>query len=131
MGLWRWVGEQAGFVRPDPDSRDTPSARRSVGCKDLNMARKHVLVVGAGPAGLAAGVTLLEEGTDVDVTLLNLDHTVGGKAKSWIDVSGASGTCFCPIGTCSITWCEMAGPPASGTPSRRTTGSLGAGGSDR
>jgi len=48
------------------------------------MTRKRVLVVGAGPAGLAAAATLLEEG-EVDVTVLNLDHVVGGKAKSWID----------------------------------------------
>ena len=49
--------------------------------------RKKVLIFGAGPAGLSAGIHLLEKGgrEHLDVTIINLDHMLGGKAKSWQD----------------------------------------------
>jgi hypothetical protein len=44
-----------------------------------------VLVVGAGPAGLAAAERILDEGNGaVQVTLLTLGHHLGGKACSWV-----------------------------------------------
>ncbi len=47
---------------------------------------KPVLVVGAGPAGLAAAEALATAG--VPVTLLTLGHVLGGKASSWVDAEG-------------------------------------------
>lgn len=45
---------------------------------------RHVMVVGGGPAGLAAAEALLDEGGGgVDVTLTTLGHILGGKACSW------------------------------------------------
>lgn len=51
----------------------------------MGTKRKKVLIFGAGPAGLAAGIHLLENGgrENLDVTIVNLDHLLGGKAKSW------------------------------------------------
>ena len=44
----------------------------------------RVLVVGAGPAGLAAAETLLDRGEgSVQVELHTLGHVLGGKASSW------------------------------------------------
>ncbi len=53
-------------------------------------ARTRVLVVGAGPAGLAAASRLLERGgrDRFRVRLATLGHHVGGKASSWRDAEG-------------------------------------------
>jgi uncharacterized protein with NAD-binding domain and iron-sulfur cluster len=49
----------------------------------------RVLVVGAGPAGLATGVRLLEVGQGaVDVKLVHMGHHLGGKAASYDDAQG-------------------------------------------
>ena len=55
--------------------------------KIMQNKRKKILIFGAGPAGLSAGVHLLEKGgkENLDVTIVNLDHLLGGKAKSWQD----------------------------------------------
>lgn len=51
--------------------------------------KKHVIVVGAGPAGLAAGTRLLEKGQGrLDVTLIHMGHHLGGKAASYEDGQG-------------------------------------------
>ncbi len=48
-----------------------------------------VLVVGAGPAGLAAAEALLDQGAGkVEVELVTLGHHLGGKAASWRDEKG-------------------------------------------
>lgn len=53
------------------------------------MKRRRVLVIGAGPAGLSAGVHLLEEaGREVEVELVSMGHHFGGKAASWRDAKG-------------------------------------------
>jgi uncharacterized protein with NAD-binding domain and iron-sulfur cluster len=53
------------------------------------VSRKRALVVGAGPAGLAAGVRLLEGSKGaVDVKLVHMGHHVGGKAASYTDAGG-------------------------------------------
>ena len=53
------------------------------------MTRKRILVVGAGPAGLAAGIRLLEAGRGrVDVRLVHMGHHVGGKAALYTDAQG-------------------------------------------
>ena len=44
------------------------------------------VVVGGGPAGLAAAEALADEG--VDVTLATLGHNLGGKACSWTREDG-------------------------------------------
>ena len=55
----------------------------------MSDARTRVLVVGAGPAGLAAAARLLEEAGDhVRVRLATLGHHLGGKASSWRDSEG-------------------------------------------
>jgi phytoene dehydrogenase-like protein len=47
------------------------------------------MVVGAGPAGLAAAEALLTEGDgEVEVTLFEMGHHLGGKACSWNDDAG-------------------------------------------
>lgn len=43
----------------------------------------HVIVIGSGPAGLAAAERLASEG--ITVTLATLGHHLGGKASSWRD----------------------------------------------
>ncbi len=51
--------------------------------------RPTVLVVGTGPAGLAAAARLLEVGGDrYRVRIAGLGHHVGGKADSWRDGAG-------------------------------------------
>jgi len=49
--------------------------------------RARVLVVGAGPAGLAAASRLVEEGR-CSVRLVTAGHHFGGKASSWRDGEG-------------------------------------------
>lgn len=47
------------------------------------------MVVGAGPAGLSAGIHLLEQARGaVDVELVSMGHLFGGKAASWRDHEG-------------------------------------------
>lgn len=51
--------------------------------------KKRVLVIGGGPAGLAAGVDLLERaGDQVNVELINMGHHLGGKANSYRSPEG-------------------------------------------
>jgi protoporphyrinogen oxidase len=51
--------------------------------------KKRVLVIGGGPAGLAAGCDLLERAGDhLSVELINMGHHLGGKANSYRDPEG-------------------------------------------
>jgi hypothetical protein len=51
--------------------------------------RPRVLVIGAGPAGLSAGVHLLEAaGRELDVEIISMGHNLGGKNSSWRDAQG-------------------------------------------
>ncbi len=53
------------------------------------MESKKVIVVGTGPAGLAAAETLLDKaGGAVDVQVMTLGHHLGGKASSWRNADG-------------------------------------------
>jgi len=53
------------------------------------VTKRRVLVLGAGPAGLAAGVRLLERArASVDVTIAHQGHHLGGKAASYTDARG-------------------------------------------
>jgi uncharacterized protein with NAD-binding domain and iron-sulfur cluster len=47
-----------------------------------------VVIVGGGLAGLAAGIRLLEQRPDTEVTLYTLGHHLGGKATSYKDDAG-------------------------------------------
>jgi isorenieratene synthase len=52
---------------------------------------KRILVIGAGPAGLSAGVHLKEDaGARVEVEIISMGHHLGGKAASWRDPAGYS-----------------------------------------
>jgi len=48
----------------------------------------RVVIVGAGLAGLSAGIKLLEERPEAKVTLYTLGHHLGGKATSYKDDDG-------------------------------------------
>src|SRR5208282_1066935 len=53
--------------------------------------RPRILIIGAGPAGLSAGVHLLEAAGDrIDVEIIAMGHHLGGKAASWRDPEGYS-----------------------------------------
>lgn len=53
------------------------------------MRGKRVLVIGAGPAGLAAGMRLVEKRIDgLSVRLVHMGHHLGGKAASYTDAAG-------------------------------------------
>jgi len=55
----------------------------------MTRRRPTVLVVGTGPAGLAAAARLLERGRDrYRVRVAALGHHLGGKASSWRDDAG-------------------------------------------
>lgn len=49
---------------------------------------KKVVIIGGGLAGIAAGITLLENKKDTDVTIYNMGHHMGGRASSWRDTKG-------------------------------------------
>jgi hypothetical protein len=62
----------------------------SLGTRGGGGERTRVLVVGGGPAGLAAAARLLERGgrERLRVRLVTLGHHFGGKADSWRDPEG-------------------------------------------
>ncbi len=76
----------------DPSNARRGDAAWRAACYDARVpdARKRkVIVVGSGPAGLSAGVRLLEaSGGDLDVELVTLGHHFGGKAATWRDHEG-------------------------------------------
>lgn len=43
---------------------------------------KNVIIIGAGPAGLTAGIELLRQSSDYKVTILEKDLCAGGIAKT-------------------------------------------------
>ena len=49
---------------------------------------KKTVIIGGGLAGLAAGISLLENKKGADVTLFNMGHHLGGRASSWRDAKG-------------------------------------------
>jgi protoporphyrinogen oxidase len=49
--------------------------------KESRIMKKHAVIIGAGPAGLTAGVELLKT-ENFAVTVLERDHVVGGLAKT-------------------------------------------------
>jgi len=49
---------------------------------------KKIIVLGGGLAGLSAGIKILEERPDHQVTLYNMGHHLGGKIASHRDEDG-------------------------------------------
>lgn len=47
----------------------------------MSTTKKHAIIIGAGPAGITAGIELLEK-KDISVTVLERDSVVGGLAKT-------------------------------------------------
>jgi len=47
-----------------------------------------VAIIGAGLAGLSAGITILEELPEAKVVIYNMGHHPGGRATSWRDAQG-------------------------------------------
>lgn len=43
---------------------------------------KNVIIIGAGPAGLTAGIELLRQSFDYKVTILEKDSCAGGMSKT-------------------------------------------------
>ncbi len=44
--------------------------------------KPHVVIIGAGPAGLTAGYTLLKKSSDYDVTILEASNVIGGISRT-------------------------------------------------
>ncbi|MCI5056130.1 MAG: FAD-dependent oxidoreductase, partial [Flavobacteriales bacterium] len=49
---------------------------------------KKIVIIGGGLAGLASGIELLEQDSELDVTIYNMGHHIGGRATSWKNDEG-------------------------------------------
>jgi len=49
---------------------------------------KKIVIAGGGLAGIAAGISLLENMPGADVSIYNMGHHPGGRAASWRDLKG-------------------------------------------